>query len=46
MDVYLGIPDTPIEFETRGEEAVRLILRVTYLGGRRHLPIIDLEQAA
>ena len=46
MDVYLGIRDGPPEIETRGRDPVRPRLRVTYLDGRRHLPVVRLEQAA
>jgi len=46
MDVYFGVKKEPPSFETRGDNAVPLRLVVTYHGGRKHLPIVELEQAA
>ena len=46
MDVYLGIREEPLEFETRGNQPIKLRLVVTYLEGRRHLPVVQLETAA
>jgi hypothetical protein len=46
MDVYFGIEDEIICFETRGENAISIRLEVTRIESRRHLPIIELKRAA
>ncbi len=46
MDVYFGIEDEIIRFETRGETAISIRLEVTRIESRRHLPIIELKRAA
>ena len=46
MDVYFGIGDELLCFETRGEDANSIRLVVTRLDNRRHLPIVELKRAA
>ena len=46
MDVYLGIEDEVICFETHDENAISVRLVVTRIRNRRHLPIVDLKRVA
>ena len=46
MDLYFGIEEETTCFETRGENAVAILLVVTRLDDRRHLPIVELKRAA
>ena len=45
MDVYFGIDDEVLCFETRGEDAVAIRLVVSRLDNRKHLPVVELKRA-
>jgi transposase InsO family protein len=40
MEVYFGIEEEIICFETRGENAISIRLVITHIENRRHLPIV------
>jgi transposase InsO family protein len=46
IDVYLGVQDIVPSIDTRAKDAKPLILHVAYLENRKHLPIVELRQAA
>ena len=43
---YYGIPRSPPVFNVKELKNAGLELRVSFLEGRQHLPIIELERAA
>ena len=46
QDVYSGSSVSPPDYQTRGANAVKLDLVVSYHLGQRHLPVIELRKAA
>jgi len=46
QDVYSGSSISPPSYPARGPNAVKLDLVVSYHGGQRHLPVIELRKAA
>ena len=45
-EVYFGVEDEVAPLNTRGQDAVEFQILVSFLEGRRHLPIVELRQAA
>ena len=46
MDIYFGIEEDIVSFETRGENAISIRLAVTHIESRGHLPVVELKRAA
>ena len=44
--VYSGTRDEPLHFDPRNEGATEPRLIVTYFDDRKHLPVVELRQAA
>ena len=46
QDVYSGSSVSPPDYPTRGTDAIKLDVVVSYHDGQRHLPVIELRKAA
>ena len=46
LEVYYGVPEKPSPADPRARPVQPLLLRVSYLEQRKHLPVVELKEAA